>query len=544
MILKKNDIFEAEIIDYTSEGSGICRIEGIAVFVPDTAVGDRAEIRIVKTAKNYAFGRLEKIISPSAERCQPDCGIFRKCGGCTFRHISYDAELDFKQKRVTDALTRIGGVKKDLITGIVGSDKISGYRNKAQLPLCNDPDGRIRAGFFAPRSHRVIPLTECALQTPVFNRAAEIFLEWANSRSLSVYDEREHKGVLRHLYLRSAEKTGELMVCVVANADSLPGEDELVGMLRESLPGLKTVVLNINKDKTNVIVGKKCRSLWGEGYITDELCGHSFRISPLSFYQVNRDQAERLYGIAGELAGISKHETLIDMYCGTGTIGLSMASKVKKLIGVEIIPQAVEDAKKNAAANGITNAEFICADAAVAAAQLRADEIKADCIVLDPPRKGCSAELIETVVSMSPKRIVYVSCDPATLARDISIFTKHDYNVQKAVPVDMFPRTAHVETVCLLSKLFSQGSTAVEFDLENIPTTKAEAKATYDQIKAYVLETTGLNVSTLYISQVKHKHGIIERENYNLGSGKAPVPTVPPEKEAAIEEALRHFQMI
>lgn len=451
-MIKKNEIYETEIIDYTTEGSGVCKIEGMTVFVPSTAAGDRAEVRILKTAKNYAFGKLEKMIEPSKDRIISDCPVSEKCGGCLFRHITYQAELEFKQKRVYDALTRIGGISGDLIGNIVGAEKSSRYRNKAQLPVAYDRDGKICVGFFAPRSHRVIPLKGCMLQSGSFDRAAEVFVDWAEKNHIPPYDESIHKGVLRHLYLRYAAKTDQLMVCVVANADELRHENELVRELCSALPNLRTVVLNINKDKTNVITGKTCRTLYGDGYITDELCGLRFRISPLSFYQVNRDQAERLYGIAAEYADLKPGETLLDLYCGTGTIGLSMAGRVKKLIGVEIIPQAIEDAKRNAAENNIHNAEFICADAGKAAADLHSRSIRPDCIVLDPPRKGCDKELISTVVQMSPKRIVYVSCDPATLARDIALFSSQGYTTVKATPVDMFPRTGHVECVVLMTK--------------------------------------------------------------------------------------------
>lgn len=451
-MLNKNEIYETEIIDYTTEGSGVCRIGGMTVFVPSAAAGDRAEVRILKTAKSYAFGKLEKMISPSPDRICSDCPVSERCGGCLFRHITYEAELKFKQKRVYDALTRIGGISGDIIGSIVGAEKSDHYRNKAQLPAAYDRDGKICVGFFAPRSHRVIPLKECMLQSEGFNKAAEIFVKWAEKNHIPPYDETQHKGVLRHLYLRYAAKTDELMVCIVANADELRHEKELVSMLCAELPDLRTVVLNINKEKTNVITGKNCRTLYGSGYITDELCGLKFRISPLSFYQVNRDQAERLYGIAADYAGLQADETLLDLYCGTGTIGLSMAGKAKSLIGVEIIPQAIEDARRNAAANGISNAEFICGDASKAAADLNSRGIAPDCIILDPPRKGCGRELICTAADMKPKRIVYVSCDPATLARDLAIFAEQGYNTVKALPVDMFPRTGHVETVALLTR--------------------------------------------------------------------------------------------
>lgn len=450
--LKKNEIYQAEIVDYTTEGSGVCKIDGMAVFVPSAAVGDVAEIKILKAAKNYAFGKTENIIAPSRNRISPDCSVFGKCGGCTFRHIDYSSELEFKQKRVYDALTRIGGIDGSLIGNIIGSDQSDFYRNKAQLPFTLDSDGKVRVGFFAPRSHRVIPLDECKLQSRAFDKAVKTVLEWANENNIQPYDESKHSGILRHLYLRYAEKTDELMVCIVANAKELRKEKQLVQMLSDDLQNLRSIVLNINTEKTNVITGKMCRTLYGQGYITDILCGMRFRISPLSFYQVNRPQAERLYKKAAEFAELKSDEILLDMYCGTGTIGLTMAGNIKKLIGVEIIPQAVEDAKKNAAVNSVTNAEFICSDAAMAAEALRKRNIRPDCIILDPPRKGCDMNLIDTISDMSPERIVYVSCDPATLARDVKAFSEKGYFVRRAVPVDLFPRTPHVETVVLMSK--------------------------------------------------------------------------------------------
>lgn len=451
-MLKKNDIYQTEIIDYTTEGSGVCKIDSFAVFVPSSAVGDKAEVKILKSAKNYAFGKVETILSPSPNRISPDCDIFNQCGGCTFRHITYQSELDFKQKRVYDALTRIGGIDGSLISEIIGADESDFYRNKAQLPVTVNSEGNVKVGFFAPRTHRVIALDDCQLQSRAFSPAINIFLEWANQNHISVYDEKIHSGILRHLYLRYAEKTDELMVCIVANANELRKEKQLVQMLSENLPNLKSIVLNTNTDKTNVITGKKCRTLYGDGYITDILCDMKFRISPLSFYQVNRTQAEKLYQKAAEFANLNKNETLLDMYCGTGTIGLTMANYVKNLIGVEIIPQAVEDAKNNAVLNEISNAEFICADAAQAAKILQKRNVKPDCIVLDPPRKGCESSLIDTISEMSPERIVYVSCDPATLARDIKLFSEKGYFVEKAVPVDLFPRTTHVECVVLMTK--------------------------------------------------------------------------------------------
>lgn len=452
MELKKNEVYETEMIDYTTEGNGVCKINDIAVFVPSAAVGDKANIKILKVAKNYAFGKIENILIPSENRISPDCDIFQKCGGCTFRHISYESELAFKQKRVYDTLTRIGGIDGNLIDTIIGAEQCDYYRNKAQLPVTLDSEGNVRVGFFAPRSHRVIPLDDCRLQSSVFAPAIKVFTDWANTNHIPPYDETKHTGILRHLYLRYAEKTDELMVCIVANAKELRKEKSLVNSLCERLPNLKTVVLNINTEKTNVITGKQCRTLYGNGYITDILCDMKFRISPLSFYQVNRSQAEKLYYKAAEFADLKSNETLLDMYCGTGTIGLTMAKYVKNLIGVEIVSQAIEDAKNNAIFNHISNAEFICADAAQAAENLKKRHIHPDCIILDPPRKGCESSLIDTITEMSPSRIVYVSCDPATLARDVKLFSEKGYHIQKAVPVDLFPRTTHVECVVLMTK--------------------------------------------------------------------------------------------
>lgn len=451
--LKKNEIYTAEITGMTAEGNGVCRVKDIAVFVPFTAVGDYAEIRIVKVAKNYAFGKIENLLISSVDRQSPDCTAFGKCGGCVYRHINYEAEKSAKAQRVKDAITRIGGLSESVMRPLIGAEQTDGYRNKVQLPFVRDTDGHIRIGFFAPRSHRVVPLKSCHLQSPTFDKAIKIVLRWANEENIEPYNETTHTGILRHLYLRHAMKTNELMVCIVICTQRLKGEKHLVQCLCEGLDNLKTVVLNINTERTNVITGKKNRVLYGSGAITDELCGLKFKISPLSFYQVNRDQAEKLYQKACEYADLKPHETLLDLYCGTGTIGLTMARKVKKLIGVEIVSQAIEDAKKNAAENGITNAEFFCADAAQAAVQLAERGEKPDCIIIDPPRKGCDVALIQTIVQMSPSRIVYVSCDPGTLARDLKLFCEQNYNIEEVTPIDLFPRTAHVETVVLMSKI-------------------------------------------------------------------------------------------
>ena len=456
MQLKKNDSIELEITGYTAEGSGVGRYENIAVFVPLAAVGDRLRVKILKTAKTYAFGKLEQILSPSPDRVRQDFSQFAKCGGCVYRHIDYAAELRAKEQRVRDAVERIGGFRDLPIRSIVGSANPDHYRNKAQLPIGKAAGKGITLGFYASHSHRLIPCEECFLQPAAFTAAMRAFQEWAIKTGEDVYNEATGKGRLRHLYLRQAGATGEIMVCVVVNGNGVHQEPELVELLRKNVPGLKSVIINVNRERTNVVLGKKCRTVWGEDTITDMLCGLKFHISPLSFYQVNRDQAERLYTIAGEYAGLTGGETLLDLYCGTGTIGLSMAKKAGKVIGVEIVEQAVEDAKRNAERNGIANAEFLCADAAKAADMLKNRGVRPDVVVLDPPRKGCDSSLIETVVKMGPERVVYVSCDPATLARDLKIFAQQGYVPKELTPVDMFPRTSHVETVVMMSRAKNQ----------------------------------------------------------------------------------------
>ena len=452
MELKKNDVIDLDITGYTAEGSGVGRYRNIAVFVPMAAQGDKLRVRILKTAKTYAFGKIEQILTPSADRTNPYCAQFAQCGGCVYRHIGYDAELRAKQQRVRDAMERIGGFSALPMNPIVGAEEPDHYRNKAQLPIGKAADGSIVLGFYANHSHRIVPCDDCALQPSVFTAAVKAFRQWAASSGETVYDEATGKGTLRHLYLRQARATGEVAVCVVINGNGLHHEQELAEMLRKNVPGLKSVIINMNRENTNVVLGRKCRTVWGSDTITDILCGLRFHISPLSFYQVNHDQAERLYMLAAEYAGLTGGETLLDLYCGTGTIGLSMAKKAGKVIGVEIVEQAVEDARRNAALNEISNAEFLCADAAEAAVLLKDRGVKPNVIILDPPRKGCEESLIDTVAQMAPEKVVYVSCDPATLARDLKIFAQKGYEVRKLTPVDMFPRTQHTESCCLLKR--------------------------------------------------------------------------------------------
>lgn len=452
MNLKKNDLIEISITGMTAEGMGVGHHGGMAVFVPLTAPGDTAEVKIVKVLKNFSYGRLERLLFPSPDRIQPDCPAFSQCGGCCYRHISYEAELKIKWTKVRDALTRIGGLEDLPLRPILGAAERNGYRNKALLPLGTAADGSLTMGFYAVNSHRIVNCERCLLQPEEFSAAMDAFRQWAEQYGDPVYQEEAHTGRMRRLYLRKGEKTGETMACVVVNGNGLHHEQELVSALRAAVPGLASVIVNSNRERTNVALGKQCRTVWGSDTIQDHLCGLSFRLSPLSFYQINRSQAERLYEKAAEYAGLTGRELLLDLYCGAGTIGLSMAKKARKVIGVEIVPEAVENARQNAADNHISNAEFLCGDAAQAAVELSRRGERPDVIVLDPPRKGCAGDLIETVVNFQPRRIVYVSCDPATLARDLKRFAELGYPPVEATPVDMFPATSHVETVVLMSR--------------------------------------------------------------------------------------------
>lgn len=448
--LNKNDRIPLEITSVTAEGSGVGRYEGLAVFVANAAVGDRIIAHIIKVKKKYAVARIHQIAVPSPERIQPDCPAFQQCGGCAWRHISYEAECRLKERLVADAFARIGGLA---ITPrpILAAERTEGYRNKAQYPVGGGTAQELKIGFFAPRSHRIVDCRACRLQPPEFAGALRAFAHWITESHVSIYNEETGQGLLRHIYLRKAEATGEVMACAVVNGDALPAQELLLRELLREVPGLASLMLNSNTARTNVVLGPTCKTLWGADGIVDELCGMRFFISPLSFYQVNRAQAERLYRKAAEYAALTGEETLLDLYCGAGTIGLTMAGRVRQVIGVEVLPEAVEDAKRNAALNGVRNARFLCGDAAMAAQRLAEEGIRPDVIVIDPPRKGCDAQLIGAIAEMAPARVVYVSCDPATLARDLKRFAEMGYLAREATPVDIFPRTNHVETVCILS---------------------------------------------------------------------------------------------
>ena len=448
-MLKKNAVIPLEITQISNEGNGVGRFDGMAVFVPFTAVGDRLRVRVVKALTHYAFGIIEEIVSPAEGRRPDDCPIYRRCGSCSLRHLSYEQELGIKNGWVQENMRRIGRLEVTLPPAIP-SPVPDRYRNKAIYPV-RLQDGKPVVGFFAKRSHRVEAARDCLLHPAFFGDIAAAFCGWLAGAGVSIYDETAHSGLVRALYIRHAEATGEVMVTVIANGAALPQTSELIAALRTACPAVTSIILNVNREKTNVLLGKSCRTLWGGDTVTDRLCGLSFSLSPLSFYQVNRGGAERLYEVAREFAALSGDEVLLDLYCGAGTIGLSIAKDARELIGVEIVPAAIENAKQNAAQNGIANARFICADAAEAAARLEREGVAPDVIILDPPRKGCTPELIKTAVRMAPRRVVMVSCDSATAARDAALFKELGYTPQKIQAVDMFPRTAHVESVILMT---------------------------------------------------------------------------------------------
>lgn len=537
--LEKGSVYTAVIDGYSSEGLGIARVNGAVVFVPHAVRGEEIDLRITKVMKTSCAGEIVKIHNPSPERMEPECPYAGKCGGCAYRHLTYPEELWAKRQRVQDALTRIGGLELT-VEEILGTKNPEHYRNKSQYPV--GADGSI--GFFQARTHKVVPIRRCLIQTEAADRTAQAVGEWMRRYKISAYDETTGKGLVRHVCVRVNRK-GESLCCVVVNGNKVPREPELAAYVTAAVPHTVGVLLNSNTRRGNVVLGDKYRTLFGRNYLMDTLCGLEFKLSMPSFYQVNRDQAEVLYGKALEFAGLTGNETVLDLYCGIGTITLCLAKAAKRVIGAEIVPPAIRDAKENALRNHIENAEFFCGDAADIAAKLESDGLRPDVVTVDPPRKGLAPEVIASVAAMGPEKVVYVSCDPATLGRDVKIFREFGYEAKRAAAVDMFPGTAHVETVCLLSKLQSKEHIEIEVKMDELDLTAAESKATYEEIKAYVLEHSGMKVSSLYIAQVKQKCGIIERENYNKPKSEdAKQPQCPPEKEKAIMEALNHFGML
>lgn len=454
-MIRKNQIVEFEITGITNEGNGVGRYDGMAVFVPQTATGDYVSVKIVKVLKSYAFGIVNEIITPSPYRKEPDCPVFRKCGGCSFRHIEYEEELRVKSSFVSDSFKRIGGFDIEA-EPVLGCEAINHYRNKAQYPVAM-ADGKAICGFYANRSHRIVPYTACLLQPVIFQQIVDFVIDYINANKIPAYDEITGNGLVRHIYLRRGYHSGEIMLCIVSTGkrivDSIRKMTETTDFLKK-FPDVKSVIVNLNPEKTNVILGKKNITVWGTDNITDIMCGNKISLSPMSFYQVNTEQAEKLYSIAAEFADLKGDEEVFDLYCGAGTIGLSMIDKINHLTGVEVVKQAVENAKVNAEANNIKNADFICGDAGEIADRLQKEGKRPDVIIVDPPRKGCDAFSLEAIVKMAPEKIVMISCNPATAARDCKILCSEEsgYELKRVRGCDLFPGTCHVETVVLLSK--------------------------------------------------------------------------------------------
>ena len=548
MPLQKNQILTLRIERLSSDGSGVAHsADGEAVFVPGTAPGDEARVRIVKDCGRYAFGILDELLTPSPDRIPVDCPVAGPCGGCSLRHLDYAAELRAKQESVLDAFRRIGGLEVPVLD-ILPSPDVDRYRNKVQFPVGVDKNGAPCIGFFAGRTHRIVPCPDCKLQPSVLNEIGNALCAFFARQGIRPYDEQSGKGLVRHIFLRRGAHSGQIMVCLVCTRAKLPHAEQLCTALREQFPAISTILLNVNAKNTNVILGSENHILYGPGYIEDTLCGVPVRLGPLSFYQVNTLAAERLYGVAAQYAQLTPDDTLLDLYCGMGTIGLSMAEQCRELIGVEIVPEAIESAKANAARMGeavATKSRFFCADAGQAATQLAAEGLHPDIVMLDPPRKGCDEATLSAVVRMAPRRVVYVSCNPATAARDAAWLEQNGYHAEKVQPVDLFPRTKHVEAVLLLTKLNVERHIEVDVSMDELDVTAAESKATYNEIRDYVWEHHQLKVSNLYIAQVKQNYRIIERENYHKAKNEnAKHPKCPKAKEDAIVEALKHFQMI
>ena len=549
MPLQKNQILTLRVERLSSDGSGVAHsADGEAVFVPGTAPGDEARVRIVKDCGRYAFGILDELLTPSPDRIPVDCPVAGPCGGCSLRHLDYAAELRAKQESVLDAFRRIGGLEVPVLD-ILPSPEVDRYRNKVQFPVGVDKNGAPCIGFYAGRTHRIVPCPDCKLQPGVLNEIGNALCAFFAQQDIRPYDEQSGKGLVRHIFLRRGAHSGQIMVCLVCTRAKLPHAEQLCTALREQFPAISTILLNVNAKNTNVILGGENHILYGPGYIEDTLCGVPVRLGPLSFYQVNTLAAERLYGVAAQYAQLTPDDALLDLYCGMGTIGLSMADQCRELIGVEIVPEAIESAKANAARMGeavAAKSRFFCADAGQAATQLAAEGLHPDIVMLDPPRKGCDEATLSAVVRMAPRRVVYVSCNPATAARDAAWLEKNGYHAEKVQPVDLFPRTKHCETVVLLSKgEVDSKKIRVEFSLEDMDMSEFQDGATYTQIKDYVLEHSGLKVSNLYISQIKRKCGIEVGKNYNLPKSEdSRQPQCPPEKEKAIREAFKYFGII
>ena len=558
MEYRKNDIVTLKIEDCGIDGEGIGKADGFTVFVKDAVIGDTVRAKIMKAKKNYGYGRLEEIITPSPDRVEPKCQFARQCGGCQLQALSYEKQLEFKTSKVRGHLERIGGFTDIPMEKILGMEQPFHYRNKAQFPVGKSKDGRIITGFYAGRTHSIIENRDCALGVTRNKEVLDRVIAHMEKFHIQPYDENTGKGLVRHVLIRYGFFTDEMMVCLIINGEKLPDEEALVKSLRQ-IPETVSVMVNVNKKRNNVILGEKVRLLWGKPYITDKIGEISYQISPLSFFQVNPYQTGRLYGKALEYAQLSGNETVWDLYCGIGTISLFLAQKAKMVRGVEIIPAAIENAKENARLNGFDNTEFFVGKAEeVLPEQFARTGERADVIVVDPPRKGCDETLLSTIIEMQPDRVVYVSCDSATLARDLKYLCERGYELKKVCPVDMFPNTVSVETVVLLSHKkpdghinvkveFGEGEGKVPLDdiAQRAESYKPKERVTYKMIKEYIEAKYGFKVHTAYIAEVKRDLGLPMYDAPNaVEELKQPRKHPTAEKVEAIKDALKHFEVI
>ncbi|UWO21689.1 23S rRNA (uracil(1939)-C(5))-methyltransferase RlmD [Blautia wexlerae] len=558
MEFRKNDLVTLEIEDCGIDGEGIGKADGFTVFVKDAVIGDTVTAKIIKAKKNYGYGRLMEVLKPSPYRVEPKCEFARQCGGCQLQALSYDQQLVFKTNKVKGHLERIGGFTDIPMEPIIGMDELFHYRNKAQFPVGRNKEGKIVTGFYAGRTHNIIENRDCALGVAENKEVLDCVIAHMEKYGIEPYNEATGKGLVRHVLIRYGYFTKEVMVCLILNGNKIPKEEQLVKSLCE-IPGMTSITINVNKKHSNVILGEEIRLLWGQEYITDRIGDISYQISPLSFYQVNPMQTQKLYAKALEYADLHGEETVWDLYCGIGTISLFLAQKAKFVRGVEIVPAAIENAKENAKLNGLENTEFFVGKAEeVLPREYKKNGVYADVIVVDPPRKGCDETLLETMVEMNPDRIVYVSCDSATLARDLKYLCERGYELRKVCPVDQFGMTVHVETVVLLSHKKPDGhiNVKVEFGegegkvpLDNIAkraeTYKPKERVTYKMIKEYIEAKYGFKVHTAYIAEVKRDLGLPMYDAPNaVEELKQPRKHPTPEKVEAIKDALKHFEVI
>lgn len=543
-MLNKNAIVEVEIVDLTHEGAGVAKVDGFVFFVDNALPGEVIKMRVLKLKKNIGFGKVEEYVTLSPNRNQDIDATYLRSGIADFGHMTYEEQLKFKRKQVVDNLYKTAGISDLEVAETLGMDTPYAYRNKAQVPV-RRVKGQLETGFYRKNSHDLIPIEDFLIQDKEIDKLIVFVRDLLRRYDLKPYDEKEQTGLIRHLVVRRGHYSGQMMLVFVTTRPKVFRIEQVIAKITEAFPSVVSIIQNINDKNTNAIFGKEFRTLYGKETITDSMLGNDYEISAQSFYQVNTEMAEKLYQTAIDFSDLNNDSIVIDAYSGIGTIGLSFAKQVKEVYGVEVIETAVEDAKKNAERNGITNAHYVADSAENAMAKWSKDGIKPDIIIVDPPRKGLTESFIKASVAMQPEKITYVSCNPATMARDIKLYQELGYELKKVQPVDLFPQTHHVETVALLSKLDVDKHIDVEIKLDELDLTSAESKATYAQIKEYILEKFDLKVSTLYIAQIKKKCGIVLREHYNKSKKeKQVIPQCTPEKEEAIMDALRHFKMI